>query len=306
MHRTLNRCVGKTNYSLSKKTKWYTVNYAPSSTDTRCEYCMQHMKILTKDILIPHYVTDRNSFIDCDSKNDEKVGYVPISGFGFGILSMDKSTPMLLRKISRSEELNHKLKVEISELEDYCLHINPNPGNLKCHQQQYYAVEICIDGVPIKSEVPLFYHDELFVQGISDILKRFKPKSFQPDQINIDTVELVSRINIKISVYSRGQQSNNSNKIISSIFNGYANMETEHKQEQAFIETTENMFSDVFGGVVPEQKAESPNTALLDEKIKYYSYKTAASKTINPMEFITSFDVQIEVYYSHYSYTTEL
>lgn len=159
---TLNRCTGKSDYSLCDKTNWYGFYSKPISEDTRCEYCRLHMKKLGLDNEL--YCITRNGRIDCDSIDDMRLSGISYKDFDISILSPDEKVPFLVHPENANARRHGVLTVEMPETQDYVVRIVPKNKNFG---NTYYTFEMKVGNrnVVINNGNTIYYGGKTTVCG---------------------------------------------------------------------------------------------------------------------------------------------
>ena len=161
---TLNRCVGKKNYHLSRSTNWYGVQGVPVYNDTRCEYCAKHMGILDHKDKRPLYPYDSEyGNIDCDSLDDHFVSGMKYKDFVFQIISADGSTPMLVHPNDDPLRVHGVLVVEMPEKQDYMVKIQPAEQN--SYTYYTFTMKVGDRDVVINNGKKIYYRQAAAVLG---------------------------------------------------------------------------------------------------------------------------------------------
>src|SRR3989338_4508769 len=97
-------CAGTTRYETNSEFNWYGFNDIPTSIDTRCQYCFNHLKKIKPSIGMYKLLDFQN--INCDSIKDPSVTALVYNGFTFKVLNRDKTMPYIIypeTSVSRKE-----------------------------------------------------------------------------------------------------------------------------------------------------------------------------------------------------------
>jgi hypothetical protein len=161
---TLNRCVGKKNYHLSKNTNWYGLQGVPVYDDTRCEYCVRHMSRLNLRYgRQPFPYDSEHNSIDCDSLSDYAVSGMRYKDFVFQIIAADGSTPMLVHPEDQTLRDHGVLVVEMPEKQDYMVKIQPVEQN--SYTYYTFTMKVGDRDVVINNGKKIYYRQAAAVLG---------------------------------------------------------------------------------------------------------------------------------------------
>lgn len=160
-----NYCVGKGNYSLASTTNWFGFVYRPITRDTRCQYCAAHLKMLGEQNL--YGLATHSAEIDCDSITDMTIAGMEHKGFSFGVRSPNGRTPFLVHPEKAAARHQGVLVVEMPEIQDYCVEINPQRNAFD--SDKYYTFEMSVGdrAVVINDGRPIYYNGVTKVSGFT-------------------------------------------------------------------------------------------------------------------------------------------
>lgn len=199
----LNSCVGKQNYHLQDKTQWYGFHNIPTRQDTRCGYCYSKLKEL--GLATDMFQLDKELLgkIDCDSITDQRIASIAFQGYGFQVVSFDKSTPYLVHPSKANDRQKGLLVVEMPSMAEYCVNITRlgSTDNYFTYQMKIGDREVIVnngEAIYYKSSTNI----SSFETGTQSNFKFIANTEENKSQINMGGLNS-NIITIKISEYKR-------------------------------------------------------------------------------------------------------